>query len=223
MTHYAIVVAGGRGNRMGNELPKQFLPLAGKPLLMHSLLAFSQSRFKPEIILVLHPDERERWADLCQTYKCTISHHIASAGTERYHSVKNALTLVETGGMVAVHDAARPLISTDLIDRCYERTLRHGNAVAALPATDSIRLQENGVSQAIDRNKVFIIQTPQTFYSSELLDAYNQPFQPLFTDDASVMQAAGSEIYLEPGERRNFKITYPTDLVFAEALIADKT
>ncbi|PST83329.1 2-C-methyl-D-erythritol 4-phosphate cytidylyltransferase [Pedobacter yulinensis] len=222
MRHYAIVVAGGSGNRMGADVPKQFLPLNGRPLLMYTLQAFASSSFQPDIILVLHPAEQARWASLCKTFDFRIPHQIVQSGIERFHSVKNALSLITEPGIVSVHDAARPLVSTELIDRCYTSAAREGNAVAAVQATDSIRIAAGGKNRATDRRQVFLVQTPQVFRSSQLLPAYGRPYNKGYTDDASVVESSGVEIFLEQGERTNIKITYPADLILAEALLVPK-
>lgn len=219
MKRYAILVGGGSGSRMQQDIPKQFLLLNGKPVLMHTLEAFYQSEPKPELLVVLNVDYHEYWEKLCKTHQCSIPHTLIKGGQERFFSVKNALKLVKGKALIAIHDAVRPLISQKLIQEAYTQAENLGNAVAAIPSRDSVRqLSEKG-SKALRRDQLFLVQTPQVFTSEVLKKAYEQEFRASFTDDASVVERLGKSIHLLPGETQNIKITYPEDLIWAEALL----
>jgi len=218
MKYYAIIVGGGSGKRMQNVIAKQFLLLKHKPVLMHTLSAFYASPFKPELILVLHQDFHAQWKELCLTYNFTIPHLLINGGEQRFHSVRNGLMVIKGDGIVAIHDAVRPLVSTNLINRTYEIAEQHGNAVASIQPNDSIRKIKNGESKILNRDEVVLIQTPQTFEIAQLRKAYQQHYKPKFTDDASVVEKAGFKINLIEGERHNLKITYPEDLELANFL-----
>lgn len=219
---YAIIVAGGQGLRMGGELPKQFLPLGGKPILMRTLELFEGEVSR--IILVLPEDHIPFWKELCQRYHFTLPHTVALGGETRFHSVRSGLSHLPQAGLVAVHDGVRPLASNALIRRSFEEAERSGTALPACPVTDSLRLrQEEGKSEAVDRSRYVAVQTPQTFDLGQLQQAYEQAYSPLFTDDASVYEAAllGS-ITLIDGEEMNIKLTTPRDLLLAELLLREK-
>ncbi|WP_443943524.1 2-C-methyl-D-erythritol 4-phosphate cytidylyltransferase [Pedobacter sp. AW1-32] len=222
MKHYAIIVAGGSGNRMQTETPKQFLLLCGIPVLMHTIKTFAQSSFYPEIIVVIHPDYHQLWQNLCQEFNFHVPHQIVAGGKERFHSVKNALDLINGDGVVAVHDAVRCLTSTKLIDDCYSHALEFGNAIAAVKSTDSIRQLVGTSTKMVNRDDFYLVQTPQTFKIDLLKDAYNQDFSSDFTDDASVIEQQGHAIRIVEGEKSNIKITYPIDLEFAELTLQKK-
>jgi 2-C-methyl-D-erythritol 4-phosphate cytidylyltransferase len=219
MTKYAIIVAGGTGSRMGVETPKQFLLLAGKPLLMHSIEAFHSFDPNLHIIVSLHLDYIETWQQLCKDHSFAISHQIVPGGETRFHSVLNALSSILEEGLVAVHDAARPVISVDLISKAFSEAAIHGSAIPAIPVNETVRSINNGIIKLEDRNNLRIIQTPQTFKIELLKKAYKQEYQPEFTDDASLLEAMGMKIHLIPGNARNIKITLPGDLQIAELLI----
>jgi 2-C-methyl-D-erythritol 4-phosphate cytidylyltransferase len=219
MKYYAIIVGGGSGKRMQNVIAKQFLLLKNKPVLMHTLSAFYTSVFKPEIILVLHPDLHQYWEELCQKYSFQIPHLLIKGGEQRFHSVRNGLMAIKGDGIVAVHDAVRPLVSAKLIANAYEIAEEKGNAVACIKASDSIRKIKDNDSKVIDREALVFIQTPQTFQISQLRIAYQQHYKLKFTDDASVVERAGFKINLIEGERNNLKITYPEDLELANFLL----
>ncbi|MCZ4243937.1 2-C-methyl-D-erythritol 4-phosphate cytidylyltransferase [Pedobacter punctiformis] len=223
MKYYAIIVAGGSGNRMQTEIPKQFLLLQGLPVLMHTISAFSKSRYNPQILVVLNQDQHQYWADLCKEHNFNILHNIIEGGTERYYSVKNALDVITEDGIVAIHDAVRPLISKELIDSCFEASFSAGNAVAAIRPTDSIRKAKGNTTEAADRNHFYLVQTPQTFNTALIKKAYKHPYENSFTDDASVAEYDGICINLIEGERNNIKITYPADLDFAEMILQKKS
>ena len=219
---YAIIVAGGRGLRMGGELPKQFLPLCGKPVLMRTLELFEGEVSR--IILVLPEDHIPFWQELCQRYQFTLPHTVALGGETRFHSVRSGLSHLPQAGLVAVHDGVRPLASRALIRRSFEEAERSGAALPACPVTDSLRLrQDEGKSEAVDRSRYVAVQTPQTFDLGRLQQAYEQAYSPLFTDDASVYEAASLGIItLVAGEETNIKLTTPRDLLLAELLLREK-
>lgn len=219
---YAIIVAGGRGLRMGGELPKQFLPLSGKPILMRTLELFEGEVSR--IILVLPEDHIPFWEELCQRYHFTLPHTVALGGETRFHSVRSGLSHLPQAGLVAVHDGVRPLASRALIRRSFEEAERSGAALPACPVTDSLRLrQDEGKSEAVDRSRYVAVQTPQTFDLGRLQRAYEQAYSPLFTDDASVYEAASlGSITLIDGEETNIKLTTPRDLLLAELLLREK-
>ena len=219
---YAIIVAGGRGLRMGGELPKQFLPLVGKPVLMRTLELFEGEVSR--IILVLPEDHIPFWQELCQRYQFTLPHTVALGGETRFHSVRSGLSHLPQEGLVAVHDGVRPLVSSALIRRSFEEAERSGAALPACPVTDSLRLrQDEGKSEAVDRSRYVAVQTPQTFDLGRLQQAYEQAYSPLFTDDASVYEAASlGSITLVAGEETNIKLTTPRDLLLAELLLREK-
>ncbi|RNL52541.1 2-C-methyl-D-erythritol 4-phosphate cytidylyltransferase [Pedobacter jejuensis] len=219
MKYYAVIVAGGSGNRMQTETPKQFLLLKNLPVLMHTLKAFAQSDYQPLIILVLNKNQKPYWLRLCDEFNFRIPHTIVDGGSERFHSVKNAIDLLTGDGVVAVHDAVRPLISTKLIDNSFKQALEKGNVIAAVQSTDSVRMLSENKTSALKRNEIYLVQTPQTFTLDVLKKAYQQDFSSYFTDDASVVELAGYDINIVEGERNNIKITHPIDLELAELLM----
>lgn len=216
MQKAAVIVGGGMGKRFGASIPKQFLLLKGKPVLMYSLEAFYACDTQTEIVLVLPKDYHNHWKTLCHDHHFTLPHKTVSGGEERFHSVKNGLQAVETQGVIAIHDAVRPLIKPAWLSHLFLVAEKQGNAVPACRAVESVRLKENQTTRAINRNNVFLIQTPQCFQKQILEKAYNQPRSELFTDDASVVEAAGYGIHLEEGDPRNIKITTPDDIAIAE-------
>lgn len=217
---YVIIVAGGNGSRMGSDVPKQFLELNGTPVLMHTIQTFQQSDYQPQVILVLASAELERWEALKKKHRFIIPHQIVAGGAERFYSVKNGLNLIEDkNAVVAVHDAVRPLVSQTTINTCFKTAIEKGNAVASVPAKDSVRTLINNKSQALKRSDVYLVQTPQTFQIEQLEKAYQQDFDAFFTDDASVVEKAGYLINLEKGDEFNFKITFKEDLKLAEVIL----
>ncbi|NRF40769.1 2-C-methyl-D-erythritol 4-phosphate cytidylyltransferase [Pedobacter foliorum] len=223
MKYYAILVAGGSGSRMQNSIAKQFLLLDGKPVLMHTLEAFYQCALNPEILLVLNIHQHTYWEELCSTYNFTIPHQVIKGGEQRFHSVKNGLKAIKGKGIVAVHDAVRPLVSAELISKSFQVAEELGNCVAGITPTDSIRrFLGSNKSESLNRNEVALIQTPQTFNLDVLRKAYEKPFRNEFTDDASVAEYSGFEINLIEGERQNIKITYPEDLEIASMFLSKR-
>lgn len=219
MKYYAIIVGGGSGTRMQQQLPKQFLELKAKPVLMHTMEAFAKSDVHPEIILVLNVHYHQLWEDLCVRHQFNIPHQLIKGGEHRFDSVKNGLKAIPSNSVVAIHDAVRPLVSTELIAKSFKQAELMGNAVTALPSKDSVRQLTNTGSEALRRESVYLVQTPQTFKLEQLKKAYQQVFRIDFTDDASVVEKMGFPIHLLEGESSNIKITYPEDLLLAELLL----
>jgi len=221
---YAIIVAGGSGSRMQSALPKQFIELCGEPVLMHTIKAFYNSQASPQIILALNAGYHQLWAELCSKHNFTIPHTIIAGGETRFHSVKNALdTIDDADALIAIQDAVRPLTNPDTIDKAYQCAAENETAVVAVKSRDSIRQVTNGVSTALNRDKIYLVQTPQTFQSALLKKAYEQPYTVNFTDDASVVEQSGIKITLIEGNYSNIKITFPEDITIAEALINKKS
>lgn len=216
MKYYAIIVGGGSGSRMQSDLPKQFMLLNGKPVLMHTLEAFYHSELKPEIILVLNIDFHTFWEDLCIKHNFTIPHKLVKGGLQRFHSVKNGINSIKNKGIIAIHDAVRPLISNELITKSFLKAEELGNAIVAIKSKDSVRQLNGKTSKALNRDEIYLVQTPQTFSSEILNKAYNQDFRNEFTDDASVVERMGISINIIEGENKNIKITFPEDIQLAE-------
>lgn len=218
---YIIVVASGVGKRMGEILPKQFLLLKGKPVLVHTLENIYKAGKEYSILLVLNAQHLEIWQQIKTKYQLDIPHKVVIGGKERFFSVKNAIdTIEDKEAWVAVHDGVRPLISKEMIDNCFFVAEKEGSAVCCMDCTDSVRiLNEKGDNQSIDRGKVKLIQTPQCFALSVLRKAYLQPYREEFTDDASVVESLGEKITLCKGDKHNLKITTPLDMTIAESLL----
>ena len=223
MKKYAVIVAGGSGTRMGNVIPKQFLLLKGKPLLWYTIDSFLRAFEDIQIILVLPNDHFIKGEKIVSQLNVENKIIIVAGGNTRFDSVKEGLKLVKEESVVFVHDGVRCLISVPLIKRCYNQALEKGSAIPAVAATDSIRILKNGSHEVKDRQQVRIIQTPQTFLSNILLPAFEREFDESFTDEATVVEASGKEIYLTEGEYDNIKITRPIDLLIAEKIIEDRS
>ncbi|WP_316796233.1 2-C-methyl-D-erythritol 4-phosphate cytidylyltransferase [Pedobacter agri] len=219
MKYYAIIVAGGSGNRMQTETPKQFLLLKNLPVLMHTIKAFAQSDAQPKILLVLNKDQQGYWKRLCEEFNFRVPHEVIDGGTERFYSVKNALNFINEECIVAIHDAVRPLVSKALIDNCFREAVLQGNVIAAVQSSDSVRMLQENKTSALKRDEIYLVQTPQTFNDRVLKEAYQQDYSPYFTDDASVVEAIGEDIHIINGERNNIKITFPIDIELAELLL----
>lgn len=215
MKKYAIIVAGGSGSRMKSNLPKQFIEIGGLPVLMHTLNRFKEAFADIDLILVLPESQFDFWEELCQKYHFTVAHQLVKGGNSRFQSGKNGLAVIETDGIVAVHDGVRPFVSTDIIRESFEVAQVKGTAVVSVASKDSVRV--NG--QAIDRQTVRLIQTPQTFQASIIKKAFETEELSTFTDDASVVEFAGFEINLIEGSYENIKITTPEDLEWAEIIL----
>jgi 2-C-methyl-D-erythritol 4-phosphate cytidylyltransferase len=222
MKEYVIIVAAGSGKRMGAAIPKQFLQLAGKPILLHTMEKFLKHNPNIGIVLVLNAEYVAFWQELCHTLNIQIKHEIVCGGKERFHSVKNGLdAITEEDAIVAIHDAVRPLVSLKTIENCFLIACEKGAAVPVLHLTDSLRITSNEGSAPVDRGKYRMVQTPQCFQINLLRQAYEQPFNDSFTDDASVVEAFGEHIHLLEGNREIIKITDPVDLRMAEAMLMD--
>ena len=221
--HYAIIVAGGSGMRMQSSIPKQFLLLNGKPILMHTLVAFDNSASSPQLIVVLHSDYHAYWQQLCIEHNFTIPHQLIKGGETRFHSVNSGLAVIEDkNAIVAIHDAVRPLTPVEIIDHAFLYAETNGNAIVAVKSRDSIRQVKGNHSVNLVRDEIFLVQTPQTFQYEQLKKAYEQEYNTHFTDDASVVESAGITINLVAGSYENIKITFPEDIAIAEAILNKK-
>ena len=222
MRTIAIIVAGGSGTRFGAQMPKQFLALQGKPILMRTIEAFIEADNRFDVIVTLPVDQMDVWRDLCCEHGFTVPHHVVAGGETRWHSVKNALDCISDVAdvdVIAVHDGVRPLASTDLINRCLATAREQGSAIPVVMLNDSVRQLDADGSRALDRASLRAVQTPQVFDARLLMESYGQPFDPTFTDDASVVERAGHTVALVEGEPANLKITRPMDLALAEYLL----
>lgn len=218
---FAIIVAGGKGLRMGNEIPKQFLLLCGKPILMHTIECFIRFDNTISIIVVLPHEQFHYWEQLCHEHEFTIPHTIVSGGSERFYSVLNGLNAIDNpNALVAIHDGVRPLVSEETISRCFKVAEEQGNAVPAIPVVDSVRIISDDKNSIVDRNALRLIQTPQTFQFKQLSEAYNRLWHNGLTDDATVVELTGVKINLVEGNKENIKITSPFDLSIAESILA---
>ncbi len=222
MELYVIILAGGKGERLQSNISKVFVEIAGKPLLIHTFEAFKSLYDKAQFILVLPEIEIGRWKHIKYEYKFTLSHILVEGGPTRFHSVKNGLNKVPDGKLVAIHDAARPLVRLSTINNCIRSARIHGNAVPVIPITDSIRLIEKGINIAQERSKYFFVQTPQVFSSDLIKKAYNCVYNESFTDDASVFETTGHQIVTVEGNSENIKITHAADLGFAEWVLTKR-
>jgi 2-C-methyl-D-erythritol 4-phosphate cytidylyltransferase len=222
MEKYAVIVAGGKGVRMGTAVPKQFLPLLDKPVLYHTIKAFTEAYADIQLVLVLPEDQLSYAQIVLQSFPERIDITLLAGGETRYHSVQNGLSVVDIDAVVFVHDGVRPLVSPAMIRRCFEQALEKGSAIPAVAVADSMRLQNGDDSQPVDREQLRIIQTPQTFRADVLLPAFAQEYNPSFTDEATVVEAYGTKVYLVEGERSNIKLTTPEDMIVAEALLKER-
>lgn len=209
-----IIVAGGKGLRMGGDIPKQFLVVNGKPILMHTIQRFYEFDPSMQIVVVLPKDQQTYWDGLCQQYRFSLPFTVADGGTERFHSVLNGLAAVSADAqLIGVHDGVRPYVSVEVIRRCYEAAATHGAAIPVTEVFETLRhLTPDGGSLTVPRSEYKLVQTPQVFQADLLRKAYQQPFTPAFTDDASVVEAMGHTITLVEGNRENIKITTKADL-----------
>jgi 2-C-methyl-D-erythritol 4-phosphate cytidylyltransferase len=221
MKKYAVIVAGGSGTRMGGSLPKQFLLLKEKPVLYYSVRAFLEAFPDLEAILVLPVDHVGTGQEIIDAYFEKDRIQIMEGGDTRFQSVKNGLQLVKEESIVFVHDAVRCLVSVALIERCFQTAVATGSAIPVIPSKDSVRMVTEDGNDAIDRNKVMLVQTPQTFHSKILLPAFQIDYKPAFTDEATVVEAFGIKVSLVEGDENNIKITRPTDLLVAEQLLKE--
>jgi 2-C-methyl-D-erythritol 4-phosphate cytidylyltransferase len=222
MKKYVIIVAGGTGIRMGGNIPKQFMLLKNKPVLYYTLKTFLEAYDDLKIILVLPLDFTDMGQEIIDAYFDKDRIKIASGGDTRFQSVKNGLALVEDESIIFVHDGVRCLITKELIYCCHKQAVETGTAIPAVISKDSVRILGKEGSEAVDRNKVMLIQTPQTFHSKILLPAFQIDYKDKFTDEASVVEAYGIKVSLVEGEENNIKITRPIDLLIAEKILEGK-
>ena len=218
---YIIIVAGGKGLRMGSDIPKQFLPIGVKPVLMRTLERFREYSPALQIILVLPKAQQDYWHKLCKDYDFKVEYVLANGGETRFHSVQNGLTKIpdDAEGVVGVHDGVRPFPSIDVIRNCYETARTAKAVIPVIPVVETVRHLQGNTSETVPRNDYRLVQTPQTFDIQLLKAANRQPYNDGFTDDASVVEAFGFNITLVDGNRENIKITTPYDLKIAEVLI----
>lgn len=221
MQLYAIIVAGGSGKRMGADTPKQFIELAGRPVLMHTIERFREFNENIEIITVLPENQLRHWRDLQTKYSFTVPQTLVKGGSARFYSVRNGLEFVTSPGLVAIHDGVRPFVSIETIRRCFETAGKAGCAVPVISPSESLRIVDENGNAPVDRKKVRIVQTPQVFDSELIKKAYSQKYHPDFTDDATVFELMGEKITLVDGNRENLKITTPEDLLIARSLLPD--
>jgi len=220
MFQTVIIVAGGKGERMQVDIPKQFIEIHSRPILMHTISRFYNFNPEMKIIVVLPEIQLNNWVELCKKHAFDIRHEIATGGNSRFESVKNGLKLAPETGLIAVHDGVRPLVSRDTIDKCYDSAARKGAVVPVSDAVESIRqILPDGSSIAVNRSEYKMVQTPQVFAAEIIHEAYRQEFSNQFTDDASVVEASGYKITLVEGNIENIKITTPFDLIMAQKLL----
>ena len=222
---YIIIVAGGKGTRMGAEIPKQFLSLNGKPVLMHTIEAFYDYDSTIKIILVLPEEQQDYWKELCEKFDFKIEHQIITGGEARFHSVKNGLdAIMENNVFIGIHDGVRPLVNLDVITRCFNKAAQHGAVFPVIPVIETLRKKTETGSFMVNRQDYLLVQTPQVFDSEIIKKAYQQEFSDTFTDDVSVVEALNEyPVYEVEGSRENIKITTPIDLIIAESLMKSLT
>jgi 2-C-methyl-D-erythritol 4-phosphate cytidylyltransferase len=222
MKKTAIIVAGGTGQRMGTVVPKQFLTVEGKSILLHTIDQFVAAFSDINFVIVLPAGYIQEGQDLIASSGLTQAFQFVAGGDTRFQSVKNGLAQVEQDAIVFVHDAVRCLLTPALIQRCYQQAVEKGSAIPAVSSTDTIRLIDGDTHHVVDREKVMMIQTPQTFNAALLINAFEQTYQSSFTDEANVVEASGTPVYLVDGEFENIKITRPLDLAIAEYILAKR-
>jgi 2-C-methyl-D-erythritol 4-phosphate cytidylyltransferase len=217
MNKVAVIVAGGTGSRMGKDIPKQFLPINGKAILLHTIGAFLTAYPDIKIVLVLHGDYIAYTQSLIEEADIKHSINFIQGGETRFQSVKNGLQHIDPHSVVFVHDAVRCLVSPELIKRCFEKAVDYGSAIPVIPVRDSLRKwdKKTDTSLSVPRDHLYIVQTPQTFKAELLLEAFKVGDDPQFTDEATVVEAMGNNVHLIEGEGKNIKITFPEDLVYA--------
>ena len=222
MKKTAIIVAGGTGQRMGTALPKQFLAIEGKSILLHTVDQFVSAFSDINFVIVLPADYIHEGENIIASSGLSQSFLFVAGGDTRFQSVKNGLAQADPASIVFVHDAVRCLLTPDLIQRCYQQAVEKGSAIPAVSSTDTVRIIEGTKHHVVDRANVMMIQTPQTFNAAILKKAFEQVYQPSFTDEANVLEASGKEVYLIEGEYENIKITRPLDLAIAEYILAKR-
>ena len=219
MKKFVIIVAGGNGSRMGSDIPKQFLELNEKPVLMHTMQVFYDYDAACRIILVLPLAQQGYWSDLCLNSGFSVPHQVVTGGETRFHSVRNGLEMINEEGIVFIHDGVRPLVSRQTIERCNQMAQKNGNAIPVMPVNESLRKREANGTISVDRSLYYSVQTPQTFVSEQVKEAFKQEYDTAFTDDASVVEKAGFAVHLVEGNPENIKITTPTDFIIADAFM----
>jgi 2-C-methyl-D-erythritol 4-phosphate cytidylyltransferase len=223
MKLYVLIVAGGSGKRMHADTPKQYIEVAGKPVLMHTIEKFRAFDSSIEIITVLPENQLMFWNGLQKEYSFNIPHTLVKGGKSRFYSVRNGLQFVDEPGLVAIHDGVRPFVSIDTIKRCFETAGKLGNAVPVISPSDTLRKVTETGSEVVNRLNIRQVQTPQVFHSDLIKKAYLQDYLPEFTDDATVLEKTGEKINLVEGNRENIKITNPEDLIIARSLCSIMT
>ena len=219
MNKIALIVAGGQGRRMNNDIPKQFLLLKNKPVLYYTVKAFLDAYAHIEIILVLPPEHIAKGQEIIDGYFDSSRFRLCPGGSTRFHSVQNGLALINEECIVFVHDGVRCLLTTNLVKKCYQAAVENGTAIPVVECTDSVRMITDSGSKILNRSTLRLVQTPQTFHSKILLPAFKIDYKENFTDEASVVEAFGIKVNLIEGEVNNIKITKPADLVLAESLL----
>ena len=220
MKKTVIIVAGGSGRRMGVGIPKQFLLLKGKPVLMHTIQRFYEYDRSIQLIVVLPESEMDHWRKLNRSHDFNMSHLVVAGGQSRIDSVRAGLSVIGDDEVVGIHDGVRPFCTRQLIATCFEEAIKKTSAIPCVPVTDSIRMIQGSSSKSVERSGLHLVQTPQCFHSGKLKAAYALPVAETFTDDASVFEAAGNKLNIVQGEKTNIKITFPSDMPLAEALAA---
>lgn len=215
-----LIVAGGKGTRVNSEVPKQFIELNHRPVLMHTIESLLNNYQIDQIVLVLPSRFVGYWEELCKKHHFNMALKISEGGPKRYHSVKRGLSLIPNNVLVAIHDSVRPFVSRQLLKNGFEIAARKGNAVPVVAINESIREISGSLNKAANRNQFKVVQTPQFFQASLIKKAYQRPFNDRFTDDATILESSGQQIYLFDGEPSNIKITTPEDLILAESLLA---
>ena len=221
MRRTVIILGGGKGVRMGGDLPKQFIPLQGKPVLMHTIDVFYRWDATIDLVLVLPAEHIPYWEMLCKELNFSIPHRIVYGGETRFHSVLNGLHSLPAlrKELIAVHDGVRPFVSPEIISACFEKAEAYGAAIPVVPMIDTVRVKNGSDNHVFDRTLLYIVQTPQVFHADILNKAYEQPYEKRFTDDASLVEASGHPIYLVEGNHENIKITTPVDIQYAKIII----
>ena len=219
MKKIALIVAGGKGRRMNKDIPKQFMLLKNKPVLYHTLKAFSEAYENIEFILVLPEEHMGKGQEIIDGYFDPSRFRLCAGGRTRFHSVQNGLALIDEESIVFVHDGVRCLLTSKLVKKCYEAAVENGTAIPVVECTDSVRMITDSGNKILNRSKLRLVQTPQTFHSNILLPAFKIDYKDKFTDEASVVEAFGLKVHLIEGEVNNIKITTPGDLLLAESLL----
>lgn len=224
MIKHVVIVAGGKGKRMKSSVPKQFMLLNGKPVLMHTIMLFQDLVYQGgKIVVVLPKNLLAEWKNLCEDFSFSIPHTAVAGGKERFFSVKNGLETLDSGDVVAIHDGVRAGAAPGVIENCFRVASEKGSAIPVVPVDESMRKIHGQYSQPVNRSEYLLVQTPQTFRLNEIKLAYEHPYSPEFTDDASVYEASGKKAHLVEGNKDNIKITGPTDLAFMQCLKKQKS